>query len=195
MDAIRDPGPMNASELPRVVSYNFAVVQPARGQAGIGLTLRLLLDSEVSGETTAFLQLKTQNVWAMRDNCASVIAAHPDKYAAFIAKTQASHQLNYGDKFLKTLPLSDPYASFHRRRHELPIPPDFLTTMHPVTTGLPSTVAHSRGGLIFRFAMDASEPMVFFLADDLVFLMVDTIDQAVWAAEWERRDQRDEAGS
>ena len=186
---------MNASELPHVVSYNFAVVQPARGQAGIGLTLRLLQDSEAAGETAVFLQLDEQHVWLVRDSCASVIAAHPDKYASFIAKAQASHQLNYGDKFLKTLPLSDPYANFHRRQHELPIPPDFLTTMHPATTGVPSTVAHSRGGLIFRFAMNTSEPMFFFLADDLVFLMVDTIDQAVWAAEWERRDQRDEADS
>ena len=195
MDVIRKLRHMNASELPRVVSYNFAVVQPARGQPGIGLTLRLLQNSEVAGETTAFLQLDERHVWSVRDSCASVMAAHPDKYASFVAKTQASHQLNYGDKFLKTLPQSDPYANFHRRRHELPIPPDFLTAMHPATTGVPSTVAHSRGGLIFRFAMNDSEPMVFFLADDLVFLMVDTIDQAIWAAEWERRDQRDEAGS
>jgi hypothetical protein len=186
---------MTASELSSVVSYNFAVVQPARGQAGTGLTLHLLLDSDAAGESTAFLQLEKRHVWAVRDTCAGVITAHPDKYASFVAKTQASHQLNYGDKFLKTLPSSDSYANFHRRRHELPIPPDFLTRMHTARTGVLSTVAHTRGGLVFRFAMRSSEPMVFFLADDLVFMMVDTIDQAVWAAEWERDDLRDEAGS
>ena len=186
---------MIASELSSVVSYNFAVVQPSRGQAGIGLTLRLLLNSDAVGETTAFLQIDKRDVWAIRDTCAGVIAAHPDKYAAFAAKRQASHQLNYGDKFLKTLAASDPYANFHRRQPELPIPPDFQTVMHPAQTGVPSTVAHTRGGLVFRFAMGSSEPMIFFLADDLVFLMVDTIDQAVWAAEWERDDQPDRAGS
>jgi hypothetical protein len=186
---------MTASELSSVVSYNFAVVQPARGQAGIGLTLHLLLSSDAAGETTAFLQLDKRHVWSMRDTCAGVIAAHPDKYASFVAKTQASHQLNYGEKFLKTLSSSDPYANFHRRRHELAIPTEFLTRMHPARMGVPSTVAHTRGGLVFRFAMGSSEPMVFFLADDLVFLMIDTIDQAVWAAEWKRDDQRDEAGS
>jgi hypothetical protein len=186
---------MTASELSRVVSYNFAVVQPARGQPGIGLSLHLLLQSDAIGETRSFLQIEKRHVWAIHDTCTGVITAHPDKYASFVAKTRASHQLNYGDKFLKTLPSSDPYANFHRRRHELAIPPEFLTTMHPARTGVLSTVAHARGGLVFRFAMKKSEPMVFFLADDLVFLMVNTIDQAIWAAEWERNDQRDEAGS
>jgi hypothetical protein len=60
--------------------------------------------------------------------------------------------------------------------------------MHPARTGVLSTVAHARGGLVLRFAMGQSEPMVFFLADDLVFLMADTIDQAVWAAEWQRAE-------
>ena len=182
---------MIASELSKVVSYNFAVVQPARGQAGIGLTLRLLLDSDAAGETTAFLQLDKRHVWTMQDTCAGMIAAHPDKYASFVAKTQASHQLNYGDKFLKTLSAADPYANFHRRRPELPIPPDFQTTMHPAKTGVPSVVAHTRDGLVFRFAMGSSDPLIFFLPDDLVFLMVDTIDQAVWAAEWKRNDWPD----
>ena len=185
---------MTASELPHVLSYNFAVVQPGRGLAGIGLTLYLLLNSDAGGDTTTLLQLDKRHVWALRDTCAGVISAHPDKYASFIAKTHASHQLNYGDKFLKTLPASDPYANFHRRRHELTIPPDFLTAMHPARTGVPSTVAHTRGGLVFRFTLGAAEPIVFFLADDLVFTMVDTIDQAVWAAEWERDNQRDETG-
>jgi hypothetical protein len=180
---------MTASELSSVVSYNFAVVQPARGQPGIGLTLRFLLNSDAAGETSAFLQIDKRDVWTVRDTCAGLITVHPDKYASFIAKTQASHQLNYGDKFLKTLAASDPYANFHRRRHELPIPPDFRTMMHPARTGVPSTVAHTRSGLVFRFAMGSSEPMIFFLADDLVFLMIDTIDQAVWAAEWERDEQ------
>lgn len=181
------------SELSIVVSFNVAVVQPARGQAGIGLTLRLLLDSGVLGETTPLLQLEKRHVWAVHDTCAGMITAHPDKYASFVAKTRASHQLSYGDKFLKTLSSSDPYANFHRRQHALAIPQDFLTTMHPRRIGVLSTVAHTRGGLIFRFAMEFSEPMVFFLADDLVFLLLDTIDQAVWAAEWERDDPRDEA--
>ena len=193
--AIESPEVMTASELSSVVSYNFAVVQPARGQPGTGLTLLFLLNSDAAGESTAFLQLDKRHVWTLRDTCAGVITAHPDKYASFVAKTQASHQLNYGDKFLKTLAASDPYANFHRRQHELPIPPDFQTMMHPAQTGVPSTVAHTRGGLVFRFAMGSSEPMIFFLADDLVFLMVDTIDQAVWAAEWERDDQPDRAGS
>lgn len=186
---------MIASELSSVVSYNFAVVQPGRGQPGIGLTLHLLLNSAAGGEATAFLQIDQRHVWTMRDTCAGVIAVHPDKYAAFVAKTRASHQLQYGEKFLKTLGASDPYANFQRRRHELPIPPDFQTTMHPARTGVPSTVAHTQGGLVFRFAMGSSEPLIFFLADDLVFLMVDTIDQAVWAAEWERDDQRNGASS
>jgi hypothetical protein len=181
------------SELSIVVSYNVAVVQPARGQAGIGLTLRLLLDSDVLGETTSLLQIEKRHVWAVHDTCAGMITAHPDKYASFIAKTRASHQLNYGDKFLKTLSSSDPFANFHRRRHELPIPPDFLTTLHPRSTGVLSTVAHTRTGLIFRFAMTSSEPMVFFLADDLVFLLLNTIDEAVWAAEWERDNSGDGA--
>jgi hypothetical protein len=185
---------MTASELSSVVSYNFAVVQPARGQPGIGLSLLLLLHSDANGETRSFLQIEKRHVWSIRDTCAGVATARPDKYAAFVAKTRASHQLNYGDKFLKTLPSSDPYANFHRRRHELAIPPKFLTAMHPARTGVLSTVAHARGGLVFRFAMGSSEPMVFFLPDDLTFLMMDTIDQAVWAAEWERNDRRDETG-
>ena len=186
---------MTASELPSAISYNCAVVQPARGQAGIGLTLYLLLNSDAIGENTSLLQIEKRHVWAILDTCAGVITAHPDKYASFVIKTQASHQLNYGDKFLKTLSLSDPYANFHRRRHELVIPTDFLRTMHPTSTGVLSTVAHTQSGLVFRFAMKSPEPMVFFLADDLVFLMVDTIEQAVWAAEWDRNDQSDEAGT
>ena len=183
---------MTASELFRVVSYNCAVVQPGRGQPGIGLTLHLLLDSDAAGETTAFLQLEKSHIWALRDTCAGVITAHPDKYASFVAKTRASHQLSYGDKFLKILPAADAYACFHRRWHELPISPDFLTTMHPANTGVLSTAAPTRGGLVFRFTLISAEPMVVFLADDLVFMMVDTIDQAVWAAEWTRDDLRDE---
>jgi hypothetical protein len=35
--------------------------------------------------------------------------------------------------------------------------------------------------------------MVFFLADDLVFLLLNTIDEAVWAAEWERDNSGDGA--
>ncbi len=186
---------MTASELPTVVSYNFAVVQQSRGQPGLGLTLRLLMQSATGGESTCFLQLDKRHVWALRDTCASVISAHPDKYSGFMAKTQASHQLNYGDKFLRTLPATDPYACFHRRRHALAIPPAYLTTLHPSSLGVPSTVAHTRNGLVFRFTMGSAEPLVFYLPDDLVFLMVDTIDQAVWAAEWERDDQQDAAGS
>jgi hypothetical protein len=179
---------MTASELSMVVSYNFAVVQAARGQPGIGLSLHLLLHCDGIGETRSFLQIEKNHVWAIHDICTGVITAHPDKYASFVAKTRASHQLSYGDKFLKTLPSSDPYANFHRRRHELAIPPEFLTMMHPATTGVLSTVAHARSGLVFRFATAVSEPVAFFLADDLVFLMADTIDQAVWAAEWQRTE-------
>ena len=185
---------MTASELPTVVSYNFAVVQQSRGQPGLGLTLNLLMQSATGGETTCFLQLDKRHVWALRDTCASVIAAHPDKYSAFMAKTQASHQLNYGDKFLRTLPATDPYACFHRRRHELAIAPAYLTTLHPSSMGVPSTVAHTRNGLVLRFAMGPGEALVFYLPDDLVFLMVDTIDQAVWAAEWERNNQQAAGG-
>ena len=185
---------MTASELASVVSYNYAVVQTARGEAGIGLSLHLLLHSDANGETCSLLQIEKRHVWTLQDSCAGVITARPDKYASFIAKTRASHQLNYGDKFLKTLSSSDPYANFHRRRHALAISPEFLTSMHPARTGVLSTVVHARGGLVFRFAMGSVEPMVFFLPDDLAFMMVDTIDQAVWAAEWERNDQRDETG-
>lgn len=181
---------MTASELPTVLSFNFAVVQQARGQPGLGLTLYLLLQSASGGETTCFLQLEKQHIWTLRDTCVSVISAHPDKYGAFMAKTQASHQLSYGDKFLRTLSPTDPYACFHRRLHELGIPPAYLTTLHEGSMGTPSTVAHTRNGLVFRFVMGADGPLVFYLPDDLVFLMVDTIDQAVWAAEWERNDQR-----
>ena len=186
---------MTASELPTVVSYNFAVVQQSRGQPGLGLTLRLLMQNATSGESTFFLQLDKRHVWALRDTCASVISAHPDKYSAFMAKTQASHQLNYGDKFLRTLPATDPYACFHRRRHALTIPPSYLTTLQASSMGAPSTVAHTRNGLVLRFAMGSAEPLVFYLPDDLVFLMIDTIDQAVWAAEWEHDDQHDATGS
>lgn len=180
---------MTDSEILRVVSYNHAVVQPGRGQPGVGITLHLLFVSDTAGETTEFLQFDKRHVWTLRDTCAGVINAYPDKYASFVAKARASHQLNYGDKFLKTLPAADCYANFHRRRSGLAIPPDFLSTMHPPKTAVPITAVPTRGGLVFRFAVGAAEPMAFFLADDLVFLMAETIDQAVWAAEWERDDQ------
>lgn len=179
---------MDECEPSRVVSYNVAVVQPDRGQPGIGLTLYLLLSSETNSETTVFVQLCKRHIWSLLDACAGVISARLDKYASFVAKTRASHQLSYGDKFLKTLPATDFYANFHRRRHSLVIPPAFLTTMQPAETGVPSKFAHVPGGMVVQFAFGAANPMVVFLADDIVFLMAETIDQAVWAAEWERQE-------
>lgn len=186
---------MTKPELPRVVSYNFAVVQPARGLPGIGLSLHLLLRGDAGGETRTFLQLEKRQVWVLRDACAAASTDHPDQYASFLAKTRAAHQLNYGDKFLKTLPSTDPYANFHRRWNELAIPAEFLTAMHPAQTGVLSTATLSRGGMVCGFMMKHGETLAFFLPDDLAFQMVDTIDQAVWAAEWERDERLDDADS
>jgi hypothetical protein len=186
---------MTAATLPTVLSTNFAVVQEGRGQPGIALTLHLLLRGADGVESSFFLQLAPSDIWTLGDACASLAAACPDRHAAFMAKTQASHQLNYGDRFLKTLPAGDPYAQFHRRRHELAIPVAFRTALHGHNLGVPNDLAQMRNGLRLRFALADGESFACLMPHDLVFLLADTIDQAVWAAEWQRDGQPDEAGS
>lgn len=179
--------------LPTVLSSNFAVVQEGRGQPGIALTLHLLLRTVNGLESNFFLQLAPSHVWILGDAIACLAAACPDRHAAFMAKTQASHQLNYGDKFLKTLPLGDPFAEFFRRRHELTIPITFRTSLHANYLGIPNELTQTRDGLVLRFALASGEPFACLMPHDVVFLLADTIDQAVWAAEWQRDNQQDKA--
>lgn len=176
-----------------VVAYQFAVIQAARGQPGIGLTLHLLLQG-ASGESTAFLQLEPASVFAVRDACVNLAAQHQDEFQHFLAKKRASHQLNYGDKFLKTLPANDPYGLFHRRQQELVMPVTFRTMLQKENTGTLVESVQTSGGLTLRFSLTSSADFVCRLPHDLAFLLVDSIDQAIWAAEWERGGAAD-AGS
>lgn len=186
---------MTSPELPSVLSYSSAVAQQARGQPGLGLTLYLLLQNAAGEDSSCFLQIARRDIWALRDACATVMPDNADKYSAFMAKVQASHQLNYGDKFLKTLPPTDPFGRFHRRRDELRIPKIHLESLNQAYTGVPMNAAQTRTGLVLRFVMSSGEQFAFHMPYDLVFLLIDTIDHAIWAAEWERDGQPDEAGS
>ncbi len=176
---------MTAVDLPVVVAYQFAVIQPARGQPGIGLTLHLLLMT-ASGESTFFLQLTPSSVWELRDACLGLAATHADHYQNFLAKRRASHQLNYGDKFLKTLPAKDAYGLYYRRKHELPVPVMFRTMLFPENTGVLVEAAARSQDLILRFSLMSSTRFGCVLHHDLAFLLVDSIDEAIWAAEWKR---------
>jgi hypothetical protein len=184
---------MTAADLPVVVAYQFAVIQQARGQPGIGLTLHLLL-KDASGESTFFLQLTPSSVWEVRDACASLASRHADHYQNFLAKRRASHQLNYDDKFLKTLPAKDAYGVFYRRQGELPVPVTFRTTLHQENTGILVEVVPTSQGLVLRFSLVSSPHLGFLLPHDLSFLLADSIDEAIWAAEWERGGVADAAG-
>jgi hypothetical protein len=186
---------MTSLELPSVLSYNSAVVQQARGQPGLGLTLHLLLQDAGGEDSRLFLQIARAHVWALRDACAIVMPGNTDKYSAFMSKVHASHQLNYGDKFMKTLPSTDVFGRFHRRRDELSIPKAWLETLQEACTGVPLGADITRNGLELRFAMGSGEPLSFHMPHEVVFLLIDTIDHAIWAAEWERDGQPDEAGS
>lgn len=184
---------MTATDLPVVVAYQFAVIQQARGQPGIGLTLHLLLHDS-AGESTFFLQLEPASVWKVRDVCAGLAARHADHYQNFLAKRRASHQLNYGDKFLKTLPTKDTYGLFYRRQGELPIPLTFRTTLHRENTGIFVESMATFLGLILRFSLMSSTDFGCHLPYDLAFLLADSIDEAIWAAEWERGGLADATG-
>lgn len=184
---------MTAANLPVVVAYQFAVIQQARGQPGIGLTLHLLL-KDASGESTFFLQLTPSSVWEVRDACVGLASRHADHYQNFLAKRRASHQLNYGDKFLKTLPARDAYGVFYRRQDELSVPVTFRTTLHATNTGILAEAVPTSQGLILRFSLTVSRQPGFLLPHDLVFLLADSIDEAIWAAEWERGGVADAAG-
>jgi hypothetical protein len=186
---------MTSLELPSLLSYHSAVVQQARGQPGLGLTLHLLLQNAAGEDSRLFLQIARAHIWALRDACATIMPGNTDKYSAFMAKVHASHQLNYGDKFMKTLPLTDAFGRFHRRRNELSIPKTWLETLHEACSGVPASANETRNGLVLRFAMGSGEQLAFHMPHDLVFLLIDTIDNAIWAAEWERDGQPDEAGS
>jgi hypothetical protein len=153
-----------------------------------------LLLKESSGESTFFLQLQPASVWEVRDVCASLAARHADHYQNFLAKRRASHQLNYGDKFLKTLPAKDAYGLFYRRQDELPVPIAFRTTLHQENTGILVESAPTSQGLILRFSLMASVDFGCRLPHDLAFLLADSIDEAIWAAEWERGGVADAAG-
>ena len=185
--------PMTATDLPVLVAYQFAVVQEARGQPGIGLTLHLLLQ-DASGESTAFLQLEPASVFAVRDACVRLATQHDGQFQHFLAKKRASHQLNYGDKFLKTLPSNDPYGLFYRKQKELAMPVTFRTTLQTENTGTLVESVQISHGLILRFSLMSSTDLVCRLPHDLAFLLVDSIDQAIWAAEWERGGVADAAG-
>lgn len=184
---------MNATDLPVVVAYQFAVIQQARGQPGIGLTLHLLLTGS-SGESTFFLQLEPASVWDVRDACAGLAASHPDRYQDFLAKRRASHQLNYGEKFLKTLPAKDAYGLFYRRQHELPVPVEFRTRLRQENTGILVESMPLSQGLVLRFSLMPSTDFKCHLPHDLAFLLADSIDEAIWAAEWERGGVADAPG-
>jgi hypothetical protein len=186
---------MTSFELPSVLSYNSAVVQQARGQPGLGLTLYLLLQNTAGKDSKLFLQIARAHVWALRDACAPVMAGNTDKYSAFMSKVHASHQLNYGDKFMKTLPSTDAFGRFHRRRDELSIPKTWLESLHEACVGTLLSADETRNGVVLRFAMGSGEPLAFHMPHEVVFLLIDTIDHAIWAAEWERDGQPDEAGS
>lgn len=177
--------PMSATDLPVVVAYQFAVIQQARGQPGIGLTLHLLLN-DTDGESTFFLQLEPASVWKVRDACAGLAARYADHYQDFLAKRRASHQLNYGDKFLKTLPAEDAYGLFYRRQDELAVPLTFRTTLHAENMGIFVESMPTSLGLILRFSLMPSTDFGCRLPFDLAFLLADSIDEAIWAAEWER---------
>jgi len=185
---------MTSPELPSILSYNSAVVQQARGEPGLGLTFHLLLRNTSGGDSSCFLQIDRRHIWTLRDACVTVMPDNADKYSAFMAKVHASHQLNYGDKFLKTLPPADAFRCFHGRRGELPIPKSYLQALHPARIGVPVGATQTKNGLVLRFAMESAEQFAFHMPYDLVFLLIDTIDHAIWAAEWERDGQPDEAG-
>lgn len=176
---------MTATDPPVVVAYQFAVIQQARGRPGIGLTLQLLLNDS-AGESIFFLQLEPASVWKVRDACADLAARHVDHHQDFLAKKRASHQLNYGDKFLKTLPAKDAYGLFHRRKGELSVPLGFRTTLHRENRGVFLESTPASLGLVLRFSLMASTVFGCRLPPDLAFLLADSIDEAVWAAEWER---------
>ena len=176
---------MTVTDLPVVVAYQFAVIQQARGQPGIGLTLQALL-RDSAGESVFFLQLEPASVWKVRDACADLVVQHVDGYQRFLAKKHASHQLNYGDKFIRTLPASDAYGLFHRRKGELSVPPAFRTILHRENTGVFLESTPTPLGLVIRFSLTASTVLGWCFPDDLAFLLADSIDEAIWAAEWER---------
>lgn len=176
---------MTATDLPVVVAYQFAVIQQARGCPGIGLTLHLLLRG-ATGESTFFLQLEPAVVWKVRDACMGLAVPHADHYQHFLAKRRASHQVNYGEKFLKTLPGNDAYGTFYRRQAELPIPLGFRTTLYREHTRMLVEAAPSSQGLILRFSRTAPGDFACRLPHDLAFLLANSIDEAIWAAEWER---------
>lgn len=184
---------MTATDLPVVVAYQFAVIQQARAQPGIGLTLHLLL-TDASGESTFFLQLEPASVWEVRDACAGLAARDADPYQNFLAKRRASHQLNYGDKFLKTLPAKDAYGLFYRRQYELPVPLTFRTALHQENTGILVESLPLSQGLILRFSLKSSADFGCRLPHDLAFLLADSIDEAIWAAEWKRGGVPDATG-
>jgi hypothetical protein len=184
---------MTATDLPVVVAYQSAVIQQSRGQPGIGLTLHLLL-KDGSGESTFFLQLEPSSVWEVRDACAGLAARHADQYQTFLAKRRASHQLNYGEKFLKTLPAKDAYGLFYRRQNELPVPVTFRTMLHHENTGTLVEAVPTSQGLSLRFSRMSSTNFGCLLPHDLVFLLADSIDEAIWAAEWERGGVADATG-
>ena len=176
---------MTATDLPVVVAYQFAVIQEARGRPGIGLTLHLLLQ-EAAGESIVLLQLEPAQVWVVRDACEGLAQNDTGHYQNFLAKKRASHQLNYGDKFLKTLPPSDAYARFYRRQDELPVPLAFRTRLHEENKGVLLGSAQTPQGLVLRFSLMSSTQLNCRFPHDLAFLLADSIDQAIWAAEWER---------
>ncbi|WP_194711795.1 hypothetical protein [Noviherbaspirillum soli] len=184
---------MTATDLPVAIAYQFAVIQQARGQPGVGLTLHLLLHGS-SGESTVFLQLEPALVWKVRDACAGLAALHADHYQNFLAKRRASHQLNYGDKFLKTLPAKDAYRLFHRRQGELAVPLTFRTTLQRENMGILVESTPTSLGLILRFSRMPPADLVCRLPHDLAFLLADSIDEAIWAAEWERGGLADAPG-
>lgn len=176
---------MTASDLPIVLSHRYAVVQEARGQPGIGLTLHLLLQAGAD-ESLCLLQLEPSQVWRVRDVCVALASRDPGRYQEFLAKRSASHQLNYGDKFLKTLRSDDAYGRFHRRYAELAIPVAFRTGLQPENTAVLSGALQSSDGLVLRFSLAASSNFGCVFPHDLAFLLADSMDEAIWAAEWER---------
>jgi len=184
---------MTATDPPVVVAYQSAVIQQARGRPGIGLTLQLLLNDS-AGESIFFLQLEPASVWKVRDACADLAAPHVDHYQNFLAKKRASHQLNYGDKFLKTLPAKDAYGLFHRRKTELSVPLAFRTIFHQENAAIFVESTPTPLGLILRFSLVSSKAFACRLPHDLAFLLADSIDEAIWAAEWERGGLSNAAG-
>jgi hypothetical protein len=96
---------------------------------------------------------------------------------------------------MKTLPSTDVFGRFHRRRNELAIPQTWLEALHEPCIGVPLSADETLNGLVLRFAMGSGEPLGFHMPHEVVFLLIDTMDHAIWAAEWERDGQPDEAGS